>query len=247
MHPVDQLDRLGDRHFFGCGDDDQSGACCIAKDLQHPVGLVAHHAHLHQFTDRPRGIDLGDDVAAGLGIDDDEVIVAFSHLMTQLADAKDLLDAGCSVGDEVERVRQRPDATDQWDADEQPQILLQRVFGVHHHRPQPGLHFGGLEAQLAHLERCRERALRIHLADESSLSLTHRKVGERGGDAGLAGATFAADKQQLPIEQGCHRGSAITRGDPRWRGAGGIGRMGSCSSARRWNAIALHRSIRRQS
>ena len=41
--------------------------------------LVAHHADLHQLADHPRRADLGDDVAARLGVDDDEVVVALAR------------------------------------------------------------------------------------------------------------------------------------------------------------------------
>ena len=45
-----------------------------------------------------------------LGIDDDEVVVALAHLVAQLADGENLLDAGRRIGDEVERAGERADA-----------------------------------------------------------------------------------------------------------------------------------------
>ena len=111
--PVEQLDRLDDGHLLGRRDDDDAGARRVLEDVEHPAGLVADHADLDQVADHPRGADLGDDVTARLGVDDDEVVVALANLVGELADAEDLLDAGRRVGDEVERAGQRADAPDE--------------------------------------------------------------------------------------------------------------------------------------
>ena len=50
--------------------------------------LVADHPDLDELADHPGRGDLGDDVAAGLGVDDDEVVVALADLVGQLADRR---------------------------------------------------------------------------------------------------------------------------------------------------------------
>ena len=82
----------------------------VLHELEHPSGLLADQADLDEIVDRARRADLADDVPARLGIDDDEVVVALTNLVAELADREDLLHAGRGVGDEVEHARQRPDA-----------------------------------------------------------------------------------------------------------------------------------------
>ena len=156
---------------------------------------------LHQLADHLRGTDLGDDVTARLGVDDDEVVRALAHLVAQLADGEDLLHAGRRVGDEVERAGQRADASDQRDAHEQPQVLAQRVLGVHRHREQVRFDLSGLEPQRRGVEGVGERALGVHLADERALAGAGRELGERSRDGGLADAALAGDEEELAIEE----------------------------------------------
>ena len=83
----------------GRGHDDQAGLGRVAEDVEHPPGLLADQADLHQVVDGLGGGQLADDVAAGGGVDDDDVVVAFAYLPAELADRHDLLDA---------RARRRP-------------------------------------------------------------------------------------------------------------------------------------------
>ena len=48
-----QLDGLVDRHLLGAGDDDGAGDVGIAEEVEHPAGLLAHQADLHQLADAP--------------------------------------------------------------------------------------------------------------------------------------------------------------------------------------------------
>ena len=98
-----------DRHLLGGRHDHHAGLRRVGEDVEHPLGLVAHHAHLHQLVDGLRRGELADDVAAGDGVDDDEVVVALAHLPRELADGEDLLHARRGVGDEVEGAGERAD------------------------------------------------------------------------------------------------------------------------------------------
>ena len=113
--PTEQVDRLGDRHLLGRGDDGDPGARRVVEDVEHPLRLIADEADLHQVADHPRRTDLADDVPRCLGVDDHEVVVALAHLVAELADREDLLDARRGVGDEVERLGERPDAAEERD------------------------------------------------------------------------------------------------------------------------------------
>ena len=206
--PCEQLDRLGDRHLLGGGDDGDTGARRVVEDVEHPLGLVADQADLHEVGDHPRRTDLADDVAARLGVDDDQVVVLLAHLPAELADTEDLLDAGRRVGDEVERRRQRADAAEQRHPHEQPQVLAQRVLGVHRHREEVRRDLGRLELELADVERVGERALGVHLADERATAVPCGDVGERGCDRGLADAALAGDPEQVEVEQTWPTGGA---------------------------------------
>ena len=174
----------------------------VLEDVEHPPRLVAHHADLDQVADHPRGADLGDDVPARLGVDDDEVVVALAHLVGELADGEDLLDARRRVGDEVERAGERADAPDERDADEQPQVLAQRVLGVHRHgeRGWASTRRGSNSSGAAS-----KAAASAPLASISHTSVRSPgaggEVGERGRDRRLADAALAGDEQQLAIEE----------------------------------------------
>ena len=98
---------------------------------------------------------------------------------------------GRGVGDEVERLGERTDAPEQRDLDEQPQVLAQRVLGVHRHREQVRRDLGRLEAQRSDVERVRQRTLGIHLAHEGAAAVAGRDVSERGRDRGLADPSLA--------------------------------------------------------
>ena len=170
VEPIEQVQRLGHRHLLGRGDDHDAGPHGVLEDVSHPLRLLSHHAQLHQLADDTRGADLGDDVTTRLRVDDDEVVVLLSHLVCQLADGKDLFDAGRRVGDEVERARQRTDAPDQRQLHEEPQVLAQRVLGVHRHRGESGLERARCEIEHRRIERRGEITLGVHLAHQDIAS-----------------------------------------------------------------------------
>ncbi len=199
--PCQQLDRLGDGHLLGRGDDGDARTGRVVEDVEHPLGLVANQPDLDEVGDHPRRTDLADDVPARLGVDDDQVVVAFADFPAELADTEDLLDAGRCIGDEVERRRERSDAAEQGDPHEQPQVLAQRVFGVHRHREEVRRDLGRLELEFADVEGVGERALGVHLADQRAATVSCGDVGDRGGDGGLADAALAGDPEQVEIEQ----------------------------------------------
>ena len=105
----------------------------IGEDVEHPVGLAADQAHLDQIVDGLGRRQLADDVPAGRRIDHDQVVVALSHLVAELAHGQDLPHARCGRGHEVERLGQRPDAPHHRDAQLQLEVLAQRGLGVHRH------------------------------------------------------------------------------------------------------------------
>ena len=142
------------------------------------LGLVADEPDLDQVADHLRGTDLGDDVTGRLGVDHDEVVRALAHLVAQLADAEDLLDPRRRVGDEVERAGERADASEQRDLHEQPEVLAQRVLGVHRHREQVRFDLAGLELQRRGVEGVGERALGVHLAHERAAAGAGGELGD---------------------------------------------------------------------
>ena len=150
--------------------------------------------------------DLGDDVAGRLGVDDHQVVVALAHLVGELADAEDLLHAGGGVGDEVEGAGERPDAPDERHADEQAEVLAQRVLGVHVHAEQVALELARLELEVAGIERGGEGVLGVHRAHQRAPAAASAEQGERGCDRRLADPTLAGDEQQLMVEQRRHAG-----------------------------------------
>ncbi len=185
------------------------------------------HADVHEIVDHPRGGDLGDDVAGRLGVDDDEVVVALAHLEAQLADGEDLLHAGRRVGDEVERAGERPDAPDQGDAHEQPQVLAERVLGVHRHGEQARLELARGELQRGRVVGRGERTLGVHLADEHALALRRAEARQRGRDRGLADPALAGDEHQPAVEQRRRQGDSLSCRSRR------AGRRRACRSRRR--------------
>ena len=84
-----------------------------------------NQAHLHEVVDGLGSGQLPDDVARRGGVDDDHVVMAFPHLVSQLADGEDLLDARRGRGDEIEHAGHRSQAGHHRDAKEQLQILVQ--------------------------------------------------------------------------------------------------------------------------
>ena len=201
LEPTDQVEGLGDRHLLGRRHDDHAGGRRVAEDVEHPARLVAHEPDLHEVADHLRRTELGDDVAGRLGVDHDQVVRALAHLVAQLADAEDLLDAWRRVGDEVERASERTDAPEQRDPHEQPEVLAQRVLGVHRHRQQVRLDQPGLEVQRRRVEGVGERALGVHLAHERATAGAGREMGDGGRDRRLADTSLAGDEEELAIEQ----------------------------------------------
>ena len=177
---------------------------------------------------RGRG-DLGDDVPARLGVDDDEVVVPLADLVGELADSQDLLDARRRIGDEVERAGERADAPDQRHLDEQcagtraasPRCSSPWRTG----RGRPPR----LERQRRGVERGGEGALGVHLAHERALAGAGAEVGERGGDGRLADATLAGDEQQAASSR-----SIADRPD--------VSRRSRCGGRRRWCRARCRRS-----
>jgi hypothetical protein len=140
-------------------------------------------------------------VPGRLGVDDDEVVVPLADLVGELADGEDLLHARRGVGDEVERPRQRADPADERQPDEDPEVLAERVLGVHRHREEVLVEAARSERQRPRVECRRECSLRIHLADERPLAGARAELGQRSRDGGLADAALARDEEQLPLEQ----------------------------------------------
>ena len=103
---------------------------------------------------------LTDDVSGGRRVDHHEVVVVLPHLPGELADRQDLLDARSGVRHEVERVGQRPDPGQHRHLHLEPQVLLQRLLGVHRHREQTLADLGGLERQRADPEEVGQVPLR---------------------------------------------------------------------------------------
>ena len=175
----------------------------VVEEVEHPLRLVADEPDLDEIADHPRRTDLADDVTARLGVDDDEVVVLLADLVAELADGQDLLDPGRRVGDEVERRRQRADPAEQGDPYEQPQVLAQRVLGVHRHREQTRLDLDRLETPGRPVSNAAPSdALGVHLAHQHPLARGRAAIdGERGSHGRLADATLPGDEQQPTIEQ----------------------------------------------
>ena len=84
---------------------------------------------------------------------------------------------------------------------EQPEVLAQRVLGVHRHRQQVRFDLAGLELQRRGVEGVGERALGVHLAHERAPAGAGREMGDRGRDRCLADPSLARDEQQPAIEE----------------------------------------------
>ena len=109
---------------------------------------------------------------------------------------------GRGVGDEVERLGERADAAEQRNLHEQPQVLAQRVLGVHRHREQVRRDLGRVELQRPDVERVRQGTLGVHLAHEGAAAVAGRDVSERSRDRGLADPALARHPQEVEVEQG---------------------------------------------
>ena len=195
-----EIDGLGDRHLLRRRDDDHAGRRRVVEDVEHPLGLVAHEADLDEFADHLRGADLADDVAARLGIDDHEVVVALAHLVAQLADGR---------GSPSRLVRRRrrsrtcdasgPMRPSERDAHEQPEVLAQRVLGVHRHREQ--MRIDCSVARTRNGQPCRTRRRARPWRPSRTRACACRGVAascaERGRDGRLADASLAGDEQQV--------------------------------------------------
>ena len=120
-----EFDGLVHRHLFGSSHDDESGALGIAEDVEHPPGLLADEADLHEFVDRLGGGELAHDVAGGRRVDDDEVVVPLFHLPGEFADGDDLPHPGRGGGDEIEEPGQGADAGYQRQFELEAEVLLE--------------------------------------------------------------------------------------------------------------------------
>ena len=199
--PRGQLERLAHRHLLGRRDDHRGGDGRIAEDVDHPRGLVADPADLHQLVDRLGRRQLTDHVAGGRGVDHDEVVGALTDLVAELADGEDLLDPRGGVGHEVEGAGDRTHPPEQRHLQLELQVLLERLLGVHGHAEQVRPELTGVEGQRPGLERAGQVALGVDLARQRALALLGREQGQRGGDAGLADPALAGHEQQPPVEQ----------------------------------------------
>ena len=199
--PLGQLQRLGDGHLLGHGDDDGRRHQRVAEDVDHPAGLVAHPAHLHQLVDGLGSGELADHVTGRRRVDHDEVVGALAHLVAELAHREDLLDPRRGVGHEVERAGQRADAPQQRHLELEAQVLLERLLGVHGHAAEVGRQLAGVEVEGTRLERVGQVALGVDLAHQRPLAPLGGQQGQRGGDARLAHTALARHEDQAAIEQ----------------------------------------------
>jgi hypothetical protein len=147
-------------------------------------------------------------VAAGHGVDHDEVVVVLLDLVAELADGQDLLHARRGVGDEVERPGQRADLGQQRELELEAQVLLQRLLGVHGHGPEAGLDLAGIERGRPGLVEVGQVALGVDLAHERALAARRGEQPEAGRDGGLADAPLAGDEQQPSVEEVGHQRTA---------------------------------------
>ena len=163
--------------------------------------LVADQADLHQLADHPRGADLGDDVPARLGVDDDEVVVPLAHLVASLPTARISFTPGAASATKS-NVRasgpMRPTSGTLTNSRRYSRSESSVFIAM---REQAAVDLPRLERERRRVERGGERALGVHLADQRALAAAGGEVGERGGDRGLADATLAGDEQQLAVEQ----------------------------------------------
>ncbi len=167
---VGELDGLGHRHLLGSADRDQSGDHRVREDVEHPVGLGADEPDLDQIVDRLRRRQLADDVSERRRVDDHQVVVAFTHLVAELADGEDLAHARCGGRHEVERLCERPDPPDHGDPQLELQVLAERRLGVHRHGEEARQDLTLLEAGGRRLVVPGDVALGVDLADEDPLA-----------------------------------------------------------------------------
>ena len=198
--PARQLQRLVHRHLLRRGHHDHSGRGRVAEDVEHPPGLVAHQAHLHQVVDRLGGGQLAHDVARCRRVHHHQVVVALPHLVAELADGQDLLDARRGVGHEVERAGERPEPGEERKLELQPEVLLERGVGVHGHRPEAGRDLALPELGGGRFEGAGDVALGVDLAQQRASSLRRRQRPERSGDRRLADTALAGHEQQAAVE-----------------------------------------------
>jgi hypothetical protein len=130
--------------------------------------------------------------------------VLLAHLVGELADGEDLLHARRRVGDEVEGAGERTDLGEQRDLQLEAQVLLERLLGVHRHRPQARLELPGREGGLPRLVEVGQVALGVDLAHEGALALLGGEQGQGCRDGGLADAALPRDEEELAVEEGDH-------------------------------------------
>ena len=207
--PGDELDGLVDRHLLGCGDDVEGGERRAGEDVHHPLRLAPDRTRLHELADGAGGVELGEHVAGGRGVDDHEVPVGpaldrLADLPADLADGEDLLHSRRGIGHEVEHVGDRPDAPHHGDAQVELEVLAQRRLGVQLHREHTRVHLHRVEADRLVLEQVGEVALGVDLDEEDLLALLGRDHRGGRGDRALADAALAGDEEQAPVEEVDH-------------------------------------------
>ena len=173
----------------------------VAEDVEHPVGLVADEPDLDQIADHLRRTDLGDDVAGRLGVDHDEVVVRSRTSWHSLPTPRISLTPGAASATKSNVRASGPMLAEQRHLHEQPEVLAERVLGVHRHRQQVRFDLPGLELQRRSVEGVGERALGVHLAHERAAAGAGREMGERRRDGGLADTSLAGDEHQPAIEE----------------------------------------------
>ena len=141
VQALDQFDGLADRHLLGSRHGQYSRGLLVGEDIEHPVGLLAYEPNLDQAVDGLGSGQLADYVAAGHGIYDHYVVMAFADFPAQLADGDDLADTRRGRSDEIEHLGQRPDVRRPPEPQLQGQVLAQRCLGVHGHHPEVGRYF----------------------------------------------------------------------------------------------------------
>ncbi len=199
-----ELERLDDRHLLGRRDDDRARGAGVTEDVEHPAGLVADQADLDELVDGLGRGQLTDHVPAGDRVHDHQVVVALPHLVAELADRQDLAHAGRRAGDEVEGARQGTDAREQRHLELQPEVLLERLLGLHRHREEVGGNLPGFEGDGPGLEERGQVALGVDLAHQSPLAAPGSQHPQARRHRRLADATLAGDEEETPIEQPVH-------------------------------------------
>ena len=135
------------------------------------------------------------------GVHHHQVVVRLAHLPAELAHREDLAHTGGGGRHEVERLGQWPDPPHHRDAQVELEVLAQRRLRVHRHGPDPGRDLPRREVGGRRLEERRHVALGVDLADQDSLAVLGRQLGQARGDRRLAHAALAGDEHQPQIEQ----------------------------------------------